>query len=93
MTNYEKYQADFAGYETKMQAFLHLPGVSQTADGRIKYPSGLEIPAAPELPFTDPNQLKLGGLDALLAGESATVVGARIENALRHDLGVKLRFD
>jgi hypothetical protein len=76
-----------------MRAFVHLPGVSQTADGRIKYPAGLELPIAPELPFTDPNQLKLGGIGALLGGESAAVVGARIENALRQDLGVRLRFE
>jgi hypothetical protein len=36
--------------------------------------------------------LKLGGIEALLEGESAAVVGARIENALIKDLGAKLIF-
>lgn len=93
MASYLEYRAAFTEYETKMEAFMKLPGVSKKADGRIHYPEGLEIPVEPKLPFTDPNKLNLGGLDALLAGESAAVVGARIEDALRKDLGVKLRFE
>ena len=75
-----------------MQGFLKLPGVSKLPDGRIQYPSDLQVPQAPTPPFTDPNMVKLGGIDALLGGESAAVVGQRIENALRQDLGVKLKF-
>ena len=93
MASYLQYRAAFTEYETKMEAFMKLPGVSKNADGQIRYPAGLELPVAPILPFTDPNKLNLGGLDALLAGESAAVVGARIEDALRKDLGVKLRFE
>ena len=43
-------------------------------------------------PATDPTSLQLGGLPMLLGGESATVVGARIEQALKEDLGMNLRF-
>lgn len=93
MASYRKYRGEFEAYEAKMEEFLKLPGVTRNADGRVQYPSGLEFPIAPEAPFTDPNQLRLGGIEALLAGESPAVLGAKIEEALRQDLGVKLRFE
>lgn len=91
LAQYHQYVADYSTYEDRMKAFMLLPGVKLTG-GRIQYPANLVPPKAPEAPFTDPNQLKSGGLDALLGGESAQVVGKRIEAALRQNLEVNLRF-
>ncbi len=93
MSHYHQYLADFESYETKMEAFIKLPGVVTLGDGKIQYPSKLTPPVAPKAPFTDPDSLKLGGVDALLGGESASAVGARVEAALVKDLGVKFRFE
>jgi hypothetical protein len=71
---------------------MNLPGVAKLADGRVRYPANLRPATEPQAPFTDPNMLKLGGLDKLLERESAAVVGARIETALLEDLGAKLIF-
>lgn len=92
MARYHLYIADYQSYETKLEAFLMLPGVLKLDDGRIQYPSNLKPPEPPQAPFTDPDSLKLGGIGALLGGETAAVVGARIEAALIEDLGVKLQF-
>ncbi|MEO5915928.1 MAG: hypothetical protein ABIS50_16960 [Luteolibacter sp.] len=92
MARYQKYLEDFKAYQTKVAAFMNLPGVTKLDDGRIQYPSNLTPPVSPQAPFTDPDTLKLGGVNALLGGESASVVGARIEAALIEDLGVKLQF-
>ncbi len=93
MSRYQQYLEDFKSYDTGMQEFLMLPGVTKLDDGRIQYPSNLKPPVAPIAPFTDPDSLKLGGIDALLEGESASVVGARIEEAVIEDLGVKFQFE
>ena len=93
MAGYLQYVEDIAKYETQMEEFMKQPGVTRTEDGRIRYPSNLIVPQPPEVPFKDPNVLKLGGLGALLGGESANDVGARIEIALMKDLGAKLRFE
>jgi hypothetical protein len=90
--DYQQYLADYRNYLARIQAFMNLPGVSKLADGRVRYPANLRPPTEPQAPFTDPNMLKLGGIDALLDGESAAVVGARIETALIEDLGAKLIF-
>lgn len=71
---------------------MTLPGVTQLADGRIQYSTTLALPKEPKPPFTDSNTLKQAGLEALLTGENAEVVGQRIEAALRQDLGIELRF-
>jgi hypothetical protein len=88
----EENQKIMSRYNLYVQAFMKLPGVIKLDDGRIQYPSTLNPPVAPPEPFTDPNSLKLGGLSALLDGESADVVGARIQEALIKDLGVKFFF-
>ena len=90
--DYQQYLADYRNYVTRIQAFMNLPGVAKLPDGRVRYPANLRPPTEPQAPFTDPNMLKLGGIDALLDGQSAAVVGARIENALIEDLGAKLIF-
>ena len=90
--DYQQYLADYRNYTARIQAFMNLPGVTKLPDGRVSYPAYLRPPAEPKPPFTDPNMLKMGGIGALLDGESAAVVGARIENALIEDLGAKLRF-
>ncbi len=92
MSRYNLYVEEFKNYDMQMQAFMRLPGVIKLDDGRIQYPSNLNPPVAPTEPFSDPNSLKLGGLSALLDGESAEVVGARIQEALNKDLGVKFSF-
>ena len=92
MARYNEYRNNFKLYEEQMAAFLNLPGVSKLPDGRIQYPSDLVAPKAPEPPFTDPNMVKMGGIEALLGGESAEVVGARIESELEQDLKLGLVF-
>ncbi len=92
MSAYNQYLDDFNAYQIKMETFLKLPGVQQLDDGRIRFPSNLTPPTAPDAPFKDPDSLKLGGIDALLAGETAETLGARIEAALIKDLGLALKF-
>ncbi|MEO5915125.1 MAG: hypothetical protein ABIS50_12895 [Luteolibacter sp.] len=89
---YDAYVAAYSNYQKQLLAFMNLPGVTKLPDGRIQYPSNLTPPVAPEAPFTDPNLVKMGGLGALLDGETAEVVGARIENTLREKLAINLRF-
>ena len=89
---YHQYVADHRLYEAHVKDFLKQPGVVPLPDGRVRYPLSLTPPKEPPPPFTDPNMLKLGGLNALLGGESAEVVGNRIQAALRQDLGINLRF-
>lgn len=93
MAGYLQYQEDFDSYKTRMDAFLELPGVVKLDGGKFRYPTNLTPPKPPTAPFTDPDVLMMGGLDALLEGESANVVGARIQAALVKDLGMKLQFD
>lgn len=93
MDRYEKYVQEFEDYEKAMLAFYELPGVTKLPDGRFQYPSNLTPPKAPEGEPPDVNALKLGGLSALLDGESAEDVGSRIEEALRKDLGINLTFE
>ncbi len=93
MAGYLHYVEDFTKYEAAMEEFMKQPGVTRMEDGRISYPSTLQVPKAPDAPFKDSSVLKLGGLGALLDGDTASVVGARIENALADDLGAKLRFE
>jgi len=92
MSRYHQYLEDFKTYETEMQAFLELPGVTKLDDHQIRYPSNLTPPKPPVAPFTDPDALKMGGIGELLDGETAGVVGARIEAALVKDLGVNFQF-
>ncbi len=92
MARYDQYVEEFAQYRVKLNAFMELPGVSKLPDGRVEYPTTLTPPKAPEAPFTDPDSLKMGGLEALLAGETAEAVGKRIEAALIADLGIPLQF-
>jgi hypothetical protein len=92
MARYERYREDYARYEAEWNAFTALPGVEKLEDGKVRYPAHLKPPVEPNAPFTNPDVLKLGGLDALLGGESAEIVGGRIEEALISDLGINLRF-
>jgi len=92
MARYREYVENLALYQKQMAEFMRLPGVIKLEDGRIQYPSRLTPPKAPEGPFTDPNKVKLGGLPILLDGESAEVVGKRIETALIRNLAINLRF-
>jgi hypothetical protein len=92
MARYERYREDFAHYEAEWNAFTALPGVEKLADGKVRYPAHLKPPVEPKAPFTSADVLKLGGLDALLGGESAEIVAGRIEEALVNDLGINLRF-
>lgn len=92
MSAYNQYREDFQTYETKMEAFLRLPGVRKLPDGRISFPSNLTPPAAPDAPPADLGSLNLGAIDALLGGETAEAVGSRIESALMKDLGLELHF-
>lgn len=93
MDRYDRYLEEFKAYQTAMENFMKLPGVTALPDGRFKYPAHLNPPKAPEAPFRDASALKLGGLSTLLEGETAPVVGERIEEALRQDLGIKLTFE
>lgn len=93
LARYHRYLDDFKIYDDQMRAFMNLPGVTKLPDGRVQYPSNLQPPKAPEPPFTDPNTLKLGGLGALLDGESAEIVGNRIEKALIEHLDMNLKFE
>ena len=92
MSRYHQYLEDFKTYDTEMQAFLKLPGVAKLDNNQIRYPSSLTPPKPPVAPFTDPDALKMGGIGQLLDGETAEVVGARIEAALVKDLGVNFQF-
>jgi len=92
MDRYEEYRQDYEDYQKAMLAFYELPGVTKLPDGRFQYPSNLTPPKAPEGDPPDVNALKLGGLSALLDGESAETVGSRIEAALRKDLEINLTF-
>ena len=93
LDRFEKLIQDFEDYEKAMVAFKALPGVTELPDGRFQYPAHLTPPKAPEGEPPAENSLKLGGLPHLLDGESAQVVGERIESALRKDLGINLRFE
>jgi hypothetical protein len=93
MDRYEQYRQDYEDYQKAMLAFYELPGVTKLPDGRFQYPSNLTPPKAPEGEPPDVNALKLGGLSALLDGESAETVGSRIEAALRKDLEINLTFE
>ncbi|MEI6606976.1 MAG: hypothetical protein WCP35_16820, partial [Verrucomicrobiota bacterium] len=92
LARYNEYLDDYKTYQQQMTEFIKLPGVTKLDDGRIKYPSNLTVPKQPEPPFSDLSTLKQAGLEALLEGEKAEVVGKRIEEALRQDLGINLRF-
>lgn len=92
LREFEKYQEDFKQYRLAMDAFFQLPGVVKLPDGRFEYPSELKPPVAPEPPLTSPEEITLSGLDELLAGESAEVVGAKIEKALIENLGIRFTF-
>jgi len=88
------YQEEAKRYNAAMEEFKRKPGVRQLLDGRIEYPASLTPPARPpDTPPVDPLRFKLEGVEALLGGESAAVVGARIERALQERLGVQIRFD
>jgi hypothetical protein len=90
----DAYQEEAKRYNEAMEEFKRKPGVRQLLDGRIEYPSSLTPPARPaDKPPVDPARLKREGIEALLGGESAAVVGARIERALQEQLGVQIRFD
>ncbi|MCW1884177.1 hypothetical protein OKA04_05505 [Luteolibacter flavescens] len=93
MDRYEQYFQDVEDYEKAMVGFLALPGVTKLPDGKFRYPSHLKPPKAPEGSPPDLKALKLGGLPALLNGESAEAVGSRIEEALRKDLNMNLQFN
>jgi len=92
LARYNEYLDDYKAFQQQVAEFMKLPGVTKLEDGRIQYPSNLTVPKQPEPPFSDPNTLKQAGLEALLAGEKAEVVGKRIEEALRQDLGIDLQF-
>ncbi|MCP5533223.1 MAG: hypothetical protein H7A49_14760 [Akkermansiaceae bacterium] len=92
LARYEAYENAHADYVKAMDAFFRLPGVKRLDDGRFEYPSNLTPPTAPEPPFTDPDVLKLGGLDTLLGNETAEVVGERIETAIQEHFDLALRF-
>ena len=87
-----QYEEAFKAYQEAFERFKNLPEVRQLPDGRVEYPSNLNPPKAPAAPFSDPSQLTNGAIKALLGEESVEVVGARIEEALRKDLGVNLVF-
>lgn len=92
LARYEAYENAHADYVKAMDAFFRLPGVRRLDDGRFEYPSNLTPPVAPEPPFTDPDVLKLGGLDTLLGNETAEVVGKRIETSIQVHFDLALRF-
>ena len=87
-----QYEEAFKAYQEAFERFKNLPGVTQLPDGKIQYPSNLNPPKAPSAPFADSTQAPNFAIMALLGDESAEVVGARIEDALRKDLGVSLVF-
>jgi hypothetical protein len=90
---YDKYTEDFNLYETRLKAFRALPGVKDLGDNKFTYPSYLTPPETPKPPFSNAEVLRTQGLSALLAGETAETVGQRIENALRQDLKLDLKFE
>ncbi|MEK7950978.1 hypothetical protein [Luteolibacter soli] len=92
MDRYEQLRQEFDDYEKAMVAFKSLPGVKELPDGRIQYPGHLTPPKAPTGTPPDLNSLKLGGLKALLDGETPVAVADRIEAALRKDLRINLSF-
>jgi hypothetical protein len=89
---YQEYLDDYQIFQGQLKEFMKLPGVTKLADGRIQFPSSLPAPKEPAPPFADPNMVKYGGLEALLDGETVSVVGTRIEEALKQDLGLDLSF-
>lgn len=92
ITQMKEYSDKFKLYETAFAEFKSQPGVKELPDGRIEYPTGLKPPVAPVAPVTDENMLKSNGIKALLGGESAEVVGKRIETALKENLGIDIVF-
>lgn len=92
LARYNEYLDDYKEFQQQMADFIKLPGVTKLPDGRIQYPSDLTVPKEPKPPFSDPNTLKMAGIEALLDGESANVVGKRIEEALQQDLKINLQF-
>lgn len=90
---YTRYQEAFKAYQEEVEQFRKQPGVRELPDGRIEYPTTLKPPQAPTAPFTDPDLIKNGGIKELLGSESAEIVGARIEEELRRNLGLNLVFD
>jgi DNA-dependent RNA polymerase auxiliary subunit epsilon len=89
---YEKYREDFKTYEKEWAAFTALPDVKKVDGNRIEYPSHLTPPKAPDEPNIDQNFMNLHGLSELLDGESAEVVGDRIEKALIKELEINFDF-
>ncbi len=88
----EAYRADFAEYERKMEEFVKLPGVRQLDDGRFSHPANLTPPKAPEATFGTEETIDSSGMEILLAGETPEALGGKIEEALRNDLGLPLKF-
>jgi len=92
LARYDQYLDDYKTFQEQVKEFMKLPGVTLLPDNRLQYPSNLSVPREPTPPCADPNRLKLAGIEALLDGETAAVVGRRIEDALRQDLGLDLQF-
>lgn len=68
----EKYEKDYATYESAIKEFLKLPGVTDTGDGGFTYPSDLTPPEAPAVPFPEETeeQRQLGDMEIIYAGET-----------------------
>ena len=92
LSRHSEYLRDLRIYQKQMAEFMKLPGVVKMEDGRIRYPSKLTPPKPPVAPAINPNSAKASGLSVLLDGETAEVVGKRIEAALNQNLGMNLRF-
>ena len=88
----EQMRQEFEDYEKAVVAFKALPGVTELPDGGFRYPAHLTPPKPPTGTPPDLESLKLGGLKALLDGETPEDVADRIESALRKDLGINLVF-
>jgi hypothetical protein len=92
---WKDYQKDLADYQKEMEEFRKLPGVTTTDDGRIRYPSSLTPPAAPEPPGGkgldyDP-QIPLKHLGLLLDGRTEDAVEAEMARRFA-EIGLKLGF-
>jgi hypothetical protein len=88
----EQMRQEFEDYEKAVVAFKALPGVTELPDGGFRYPGHLTPPKPPTGNPPDLESLKMGGLKALLDGETPEDVAERIESALRKDLGINLDF-
>jgi hypothetical protein len=90
--SFAAYRAAFAEYERKLEEFMKLPGVERMDDGRFTFPQSLTPPRAPISPLGSADGIESSGMEILFADDAPEALGSKIEDSLRKDLELPLRF-